>query len=95
MIRRLADPDRARRPSSRGRWAGRLAFGAAAVASAAVLGLAATVALVYGVGIAVFALRAAERRRTRSGISTLTIGPDGRLTPASPAAGTSFPRRTL
>ena len=95
MIRRLADPDRARRPSSRGRWAGRLAFGAAAVASAAVLGLAATVALVYGVGIAVFALRTAKRRRTRPELSTSTVDPHGRLELTGPAVGPLASRRPL
>lgn len=76
-------------------WTIRLGLAVAVAASAALAGPAATVALVYGVGLTVGALRDAERRRARPDFSTSFVGADGRLVLDGGAPETPRPRRPV
>ena len=76
-------------------WTLRLGLAAAVAASAALAGPAATVALVYGVGLAALALRGAEGRRAGSDRSASFVGADGRLVLDGGAPETPRPRRPV
>ena len=76
-------------------WTLRLGLAAAVAASAALAGPAATVALVYGVGLAVGALRDAERRRAEPDRSASFVGADGRLVLDDRSVETPAPGRPV